>query len=386
MNHCTSTIAKAGGLLLWGLASCGGPDEAPIVGFGINLAGAEFGAHERDFSNENPGDHGQEYLFPRKETMAYFASRGLRIVRLPILWERLQPILGAGLDQAYTGRVLEQLDTAAFHGCKVVLDLHNYGRYRVSDRGRAHEFVLGEPQDGAQGLRSEHLSDLWLRLGSHVREHPALMAYGLMNEPHDMGRANWHETSNQVVRALRSAEDRTWVWVAGDEWSKAHEWLQYNPESPWIEDPIGHTAYEAHLYFDRDGSGRYQLTFEEELRTDPNLLLRGSERLDPFAQWCKRGGVPGVIGEFGVPWFERRWLPVLDRFLDQAKQEKMTAVAWAGGDWWGEYPLSLQPRNDQDVGPLAAILRAAPRQPLSGSLRVGAPAVQSAGSATFPGQ
>ena len=89
----------------------------------------------------------------------------------------------------------------------------------------------------------------------------------------------------------------------------------------------------------------------------------------------------GVIGEFGVPWFERRWLPVLDGFLDRAKEKQMTAVAWAGGDWWGEYPLSLQPRNDQDVGPLIAILRAAPRLSLSGSLRVDVPAVQSAGAA-----
>lgn len=381
MNYCESIIAKAGSLLLWGLASCGGPNDAPTVGFGVNLAGAEFGSHGKDFSNENSGRHGQEYVFPQKETMAYFASRGLRIIRLPLSWERLQPILGAGLDQSYTGRVLEQLDTAAFHGCKVVLDLHNYGRYRLNDRGRAHEFVLGEPQGGGQGLRAEHLSDLWLRLGAHVREHPALMAYGLMNEPHDMGRANWHDTSNQVVRALRSAQDRTWIWVAGDGWSKAHEWLKHNPKTPWIKDPLERTAYEAHLYFDRDGSGRYQSTFDQELRTDPNILLRGSERLEVFAQWCERGGVQGVIGEFGVPWFERRWLPVLDGFLDRAKEKQMTAVAWAGGDWWGEYPLSLQPRNDQDVGPLIAILRAAPRLSLSGSLRVDVPAVQSAGAA-----
>jgi endoglucanase len=207
-----------------------------------------------------------------------------------------------------------------------------------------------------------------------------------MNEPHDMGRADWHSTSNQVVRGLRGAGDQTWIWVAGDGWSKAHEWSQHNPSAPWIYDPLKRTAYEAHLYFDEDGSGRYQKTFEQELQVDPNLLLRGVERLEVFVQWCRRGKVPGVIGEFGVPWYGAAWLPVLDRFLVRAQQEQMTAIAWAGGDWWGDYPLSLQPRNDQEVGPLNAILRVAGQASLPGSLKAGDPASRRAGPGLFPGQ
>ena len=375
--------ALAPGLLFVVFGACGAPEVTPLVGFGVNLAGAEFGARAPEFSNLSRGKHGQDYVFPRAETLGYFARRGLHIVRLPLSWERLQPNLGAGLDAAYAGRVLEQLDAANFHGCRVVLDLHNYGRYRMARSGQVIEFVLGEPTVSGLSLRAEHLTDLWLRLGEQVREHPALLAYGLMNEPHDMGRADWHSTSNQVVRTLRGVGDQTWIWVAGDGWSKAHEWSEHNPSAPWIYDPLKRTAYEAHLYFDEDGSGRYQRTFEQELRADPNLLLRGVERLEVFVEWCRRGAVPGVIGEFGVPWHDEAWLPVLDRFLVRTQQEQMTAIAWAGGDWGGEYPLSLQPRNDQEVGPLNAILRVARQAALPSSLKAGAPASRREGPRAF---
>jgi len=49
----------------------------------------------------------------------------------------------------------------------------------------------------------------------------------------------------------------------------------------------------------------------------------------------------GVIGEFGVPWHDREWRPVFDRFLVELERRGMTACAWAGGDMWGDYILSL---------------------------------------------
>ena len=373
-------ICRAPGLLLLALGACSLGEQVPTIGYGINLAGAEFGTHRADFSNRNCGKYGQDYIFPSINTLGYYGERGLRIIRLPLSWERLQPTLGGGLDPVYTGRVLEQLDAASFHACKVVLDLHNYGRYRVAEGGLVMELTL----DDLGGLRHEHLSDLWLRLGEEVRDHPALLAYGLMNEPHDMGAGNWHASSSQVVRKLREEGDRTWIWVAGDGWSKAHEWTMHNPTSPWIDDPLGRTVYEAHVYFDSDGSGRYQATFAQELQLDPGLAMRGVQRLEPFARWCREGGAYGVIGEFGVPWYDQGWIPVLERFLKRVDEADMSAIAWAGGDWWGDYPLSLQPRGDTEVAPLKAIMRfvAGDMDPIP--LKGGGPAGQPAGPR--PGQ
>lgn len=331
------------------------PPEASFR-VGVNLAGAEFGTEAPGYSNESPGEHGEAYLFPSKDTVRWFTDRGLRVLRLPLAWERLQPEPAGPLDPTYAQRVLEFLDLAQVYGGRVVLDLHAYGRYRMAAGGAVHELVVGDPLGRESGLRAEHLADLWIRVAAKVHDHPALLAYGLMNEPHDMGAASWHVTSSEVVRALRAAGDRNWIWVAGDGWSKAFEWGLHNPERPWIDDPLERTAYEAHVYFDADGSGRYVASFAEELAADPGAAQRGRRRLEPFAAWCTRNGVRGVVGEFGVPWYDEGWLPVLDDFLDSVEAHRMTACAWAGGDWWGDYVLSLQPRDGREVAPLRAMV------------------------------
>ena len=350
-------LASALGLMA---AACRDLPADALPGLGVNLAGAEFGMEVPGYSNASPGEHGEAYVFPSEDTVRWFTDRGLRVLRLPLAWERLQPEPAGPLEPTYAQRVLELLDLAQLHGARVVLDLHSYGRYRMAAHGTVQELVVGDPLDRERGLKAEHLADLWIRVAARVHDHPALLAYGLMNEPHDMGDADWHATSSSVVAALREAGDRSWVWVAGDGWSKAAEWAAHNPAQPWVDDPLERVAYEAHVYFDADGSGRYGSSFADELAADPSAAARGRERLEPFAAWCERHGVRGVVGEFGVPWYDAGWLPVLDEFLAAVQDHGMTACAWAGGDWWGDYPLSLQSRGGREVAPLSAMLRRAP--------------------------
>lgn len=356
--------SRAGGLALASAlclaASCRDLPADTFFCLGVNLAGAEFGTEAPGYSNASPGQHGEAYIFPSKETVRWFADRGLKVLRLPLAWERLQPEPAGPLEPTYTQRVLEFLDLAQLYDGRVVLDLHAYGRYRMDAHGDVQELVVGDPLDPERGVMAEHLADLWIRVAARVHDHPALLAYGLMNEPHDMGGADWHATSSEVVRALRAAGDRNWIWVAGDGWSKASEWGIHNPQRPWVDDPLERTAYEAHVYFDADSSGRYMLSYSDELTMDPDAAARGRQRLEPFAAWCERNGVRGVVGEFGVPWYDEGWLPVLDDFLTAVQTQGMTACAWAGGDWWGDYPLSLQSRGGREVAPLRAMLQRVP--------------------------
>ena len=118
------------------------PPEASFR-VGVNLAGAEFGTEAPGYSNESPGEHGEAYLFPSKDTVRWFTDRGLRVLRLPLAWERLQPEPAGPLDPTYAQRVLEFLDLAQVYGGRVVLDLHAYGRYRMAAGGAVHELVVG---------------------------------------------------------------------------------------------------------------------------------------------------------------------------------------------------------------------------------------------------
>ena len=53
--------------------------------------------------------------------------------------------------------------------------------------------------------------------------------------------------------------------------------------------------------------------------------------------------VRGLVGEFGVPGNDPRWQAVLARFLEALDRAGMEGCYWAAGEWWGAYPLSIQP-------------------------------------------
>ena len=57
-------------------------------------------------------------------------------------------------------------------------------------------------------------------------------------------------------------------------------------------------------------------------------------------------GKKGFIGEFGVPHNDPRWNTVLDNFLFYLNANNVGGTYWAGGTWWGSYPLSIEPTDN----------------------------------------
>ena len=58
---------------------------------GVNLAGAEFGSNV-------PGTFGTDYTYPTHAEIDYYASKGMSVIRLPFLWERVQHTKNGALD------------------------------------------------------------------------------------------------------------------------------------------------------------------------------------------------------------------------------------------------------------------------------------------------
>jgi endoglucanase len=313
---------------------------------GLSIAGPEFGSERAEFSNANPGKPGVDYTYNRSETVSYFADQGFTLFRLPVRWERLQPRLSGDLDPQEVQRVHAFLRWAQAHAGRVILDLHNYGRYRTqSTAGGVIECVIDERIDGRILVSRNDFADFWRRIAVEFRDHPGFYGYGLMNEPHHMGASDWKAISQAAVVAIRATGDTNLLLVAGDAWSNAEHWEQANGPKPWINDPLRRIAYEAHCYFDHDSSGKYRLTYDEELAKDPDLRERGRRRVMAFVDWCARNRVPGMIGEFATP-RDIKWRQVLAPFLVTLRDSNMDSVWWAAGDWWSNYPLSLQPSTD----------------------------------------
>jgi len=229
---------------------------------GVNLAGLEFGTQREEFSAAQPGILGQDYFDEPAESFAFLAERGVDLVRLPFAWERLQPTPGGALNPEYSASIEGMLDAAADNGIDVVLDLHNYGAY-VSAEGRV---LLG-----TEALPASALSDVWVRIAERWGGHPAVIAYGLMNEPHSLpgestreAAMTWEAISQQTVIDLREAGDTTLLMVAGYDYSSVPRWRQNHPTG-WIDDPADNFRYEGHHYWDNTGEGVYALPYADEL-------------------------------------------------------------------------------------------------------------------------
>lgn len=175
------------------------PVTAPMYR-GVNLSGAEFTPDAAHL----PGVVNRDYRYPTRDDLRYVAGRGHRMVRLPIRWERVQPVLMAPLQPAELQRLLSTVDQAAATGLKVLVDLHNYARYiRSTDEGGS-TLVLGDGR-----LTDAHLVDLWSRLSTALKGRAGVLGYGLMNEPHDLPGA---PGSAATSRTVWSFEDGLGPW------------------------------------------------------------------------------------------------------------------------------------------------------------------------------
>lgn len=298
-----------------------GPIPAEAAMIGVNLCGAEFG--------KVPGTAGRDYGYPGAASFDGARSRGLTVIRLPFKWERMQPKLMGPLDEAELGRMDAAVALARERGMKLMLDLHNYGKFR--DHG------LGTPQ-----LPDEAFADFWRKLAARFAGEKAVFAYSIMNEPVG-AKDHWPVSAQAAVDAIRSVDTNHTISVCGGGYSGAHSWKKASNGFP-LRDPAGNLVYEAHQYFDRDNSGRYQGTYDDS-GADP---MTGVERLKPFADWLRENNARGFLGEFGVPGDDPRWLEVLDHFLAALKTHHIGGTYWAAGPRWGNYTLSVEPRNGRD--------------------------------------
>lgn len=130
------------------------------------------------FSNANPGTPGVEYHYDGPATFSFLARRGVEFVRIPFRWERLQPELGRALAGDELDRLLGVVGRAGAAGLKVVLDMHNYGAYYLADGTSGVRRPIGSPE-----LPVWRFAEIWGRIASNFKDEPAVVGYGLMNEP-----------------------------------------------------------------------------------------------------------------------------------------------------------------------------------------------------------
>ena len=203
---------------------------------GINSAGAEFYAEHFDSS----------------ASYQFLKNRGISWIRLTFSWDRVQPELMGPLDEPTLARLLDAVRRARSAGLQVSLDCHNYMRRRNAATGQEEIATTAQ------------LADLWSKLAPIWAKDDGVF-YDIMNEPHDLpgDGAAWEKTSQTVLNAIRAAGAKNLVFIPGYGWSGADLWPQRHPKA-WISDPANNFIYEAHNYWDSNGTGSYKNSYDFE--------------------------------------------------------------------------------------------------------------------------
>jgi endoglucanase len=170
---------------------------------GVNLAGAEFGWNV-------PGVFGTDYTYPTHTEIDYYAAKGMSVVRLPFLWERVQHTEQGPLDAAELGRLDDVVNYATGKGLKIEIEPHNYGY--------GFGALIGSTQ-----TPNSSFADLWGKLAFHFKANPDVM-FGLMNEPHDQSASVWLGSANAAIAAIRAAGASQEILVPGSHYDGAWTW------------------------------------------------------------------------------------------------------------------------------------------------------------------
>lgn len=301
---------------------------------GINLPSASF--------NEEhiPGVYGRDYVYPSAKDLDYYARKGFAVVRLPYLWERLQHSLFDPLDAAELDRIKKVLVAARALKMRVILSPHNFGRYHMN----------GKPTlIGTDAVSVNSFADFSYKIATAFAGDDVIYGLSLMNEPHD-SQGLWKQTAQAGLDGIRRADPTRLVLAPGDHWSSAYSWRQYN-EDFLLHDPTSRVMYEAHQYFDADRTGTYKAGYSLS-GASPH---RGIEWISPFVRWLQQHRQKGIITELGVPNSDPQWRVLLQHLLQYLAQEKIPWTYWAGGPRWGNYQLSVEPKNGADVSIMAAL-------------------------------
>ena len=310
-------------------ASC----DQNIVLKGVNIAGAEFNGEQL------PGVLFKNYVYPNKAEIEYFAGLGANAIRLPFLWERIQPALNSNLAPAELQNIVATVALAKAHGLCVILDLHNYGNYR------------GNPIGSTQ-VPVKAFIDVWTRLAREFDDASAT-AFGLMNEPAHLSVDGWAAAAQQTVNVLRQQHVKNLIMVSGGRWSGVHDWFSAaggvsNAQAFAVfHDPEKRMLIEVHQYADSNYSGTGQ-----ECHAAKNV----KGMFDKITSWASVNGQRLFLGEFGVP-ANPQCLEALDAMLAHTQNKAVWRgwTYWAAGQWWGDYPLSIAPVNGKEAAQMAVV-------------------------------
>ncbi len=331
------------------------PMDQPYLG--VNLASASGGTV--------PGTFGFDYVYPKNEDLYYFKAKGMRLLRIPFRAPRLQHELGGELDYNEEKSDIKALASVVAEaerlGMWVLLDMHDYCERSIDgvlyEYGVAGKRVWDSNKNAwgeweatdAPYVTTAHFADLWKKIATEFKDYKNIWGYDLMNEPKGIDINVLFDNYQAAINAIREVDTKAQIVVEGKNYANSPSWESLSDKLKDLVDPANmDIVYEAHCYFDKDNSGTYQNSYDQEIGTNTEIY---KQRIDPFIAWLKKNNKKGMLGEYGVPYNghakgDERYMDLIDDVFAYLKENQLTSTYWCGGAMYDAYALSVQPDKD----------------------------------------
>ena len=327
---------------------------------GANLAGGDtlWSTWPTDGSGPVSGTH---YQFVGSRDVDYLVDRGFDVFRVLFAWEALQPApyaripSGPPAHTTYAERLFALVDYITRVKDKtVLLDVHGgddstFAAYRGVRVGKNYQ---GYAID-------DMLCDLWWQLAQRYKGDERVM-FGITNEPAWIPTVTWFACAQRIVDAIRSTGAKNVIVMPGDHFTGAGSWTDNSMDvgvpkrsNAWgwenargpgqaLEDPLGRTWVQVHLYLDQDAGGGTEQVLSPTI---------GVERLSRVVDWARGRGLQVFVGEVGLsaksPIAAEAWRRLAE-YMDQSRNVVRGFAWWAYGvpSWWGGYRFALAPPDE----------------------------------------
>jgi len=304
-----------------------------LVYQGVNISGAEWASHKI------PGRFDYDYIFPIPSEIDYFANKGMNIIRVPFLWERMQPQAYGAFDATYLGRYDAVVAKATSRNLMTIVDPHNFGKY--------NGLLVGVPG----GHPNEVLADLWTKLATRYKDNPKII-FGVMTEPvgKKLTSTTWLATAQASINAIRATGATNLILVPGAYWGSANEFVELNAKQMIkITDPLNNFAYDVHQYLDYDGSGTHRDCLPP---ADAVATLSG------FTNWLRANNRRAMLTEFGVVADSNALasLAAMIQYMHANSSQWLGYTYWSAGPWWQDYMFGVEPRKGKDRPQLTTLV------------------------------
>lgn len=214
----------------------------------------------------------------------FVTDTGLNTFRLPVGWQYLlNDSLGGTLDAtnfaAYDALVTSCLAVADL----CIIDIHNYGRWNGN--------IVGQ---SSGSVTDTQFASLWSQLATKYAAKPKV-AFGLMNEPHDIPDiTTWATTVQTAVTAIRKAgATSNIILLPGNDWTHASSSISDGSAAALatvtnIDGTFTNLVYDVHQYLDSDGSG-----------TSTTCSTNNVDTFTTLATWLRSNGRQAMLTETG---------------------------------------------------------------------------------------